>query len=79
MSESPNLSDSPRVTEQAALTTSTGRIWLIIAGILSVLCIGFLWPMTQLTRVCPVIEPAPRTAPATRCRRFRSWGSRSPW
>ncbi|WP_166871149.1 MULTISPECIES: hypothetical protein [unclassified Salinibacterium] len=58
MTDSPNLSDSPRVTEQAALTTSSGLIWLVIAGILSVVSIGFLWPMTQLTRMCPLMEPA---------------------
>lgn len=59
MTESPNLSDSPKVTEQAALTTSSGLIWLVVAGILAVVSIGFLWPMTQLTRACPLIEPPP--------------------
>jgi hypothetical protein len=59
MSGTPNSSDSPKVTQQAALTTSTGRIWLVIGGILTVICLGFLWQMREIGRACPFIEPAP--------------------
>jgi hypothetical protein len=59
MTDEPNKSDSPKVTQQAALTTSTGRIWLVMGGILAVICLGFLWQMREIGRACPLIEPAP--------------------
>ncbi|WP_167140706.1 hypothetical protein [Diaminobutyricimonas sp. TR449] len=59
MADTPNKSDSPKVTQQAALTTSSGRIWLVIGGILAVISLGFLWQMREIGQACPFIEPAP--------------------
>ncbi|MEJ1230690.1 MAG: hypothetical protein WDM88_08980 [Galbitalea sp.] len=36
---------SPRVRDQPSLTTSTGRSWLILGGILSVIAIAVLVPL----------------------------------
>ena len=42
-------------------TTRPGRnwIWLLVAGILSVIGIGILWPLQQVGQVCALIYPAP--------------------
>ncbi|MFC0682154.1 hypothetical protein ACFFGH_30355 [Lysobacter korlensis] len=42
------MDDSGRVSDQAALTTSSGRSWLIVGGILAALSIGFLFGMRDL-------------------------------
>ena len=42
------MSESQKVTRQPALTTASGRTWLIVAGIISVLSILFLWFMREL-------------------------------
>jgi hypothetical protein len=41
-------STSTRVTEQRALTTANGTIWLVIGGALTALCGGILFAMQQL-------------------------------
>jgi hypothetical protein len=43
------MSDSPNVSDQSALTTSTGKIWLITGAILSAVCVGVLVPMLWMT------------------------------
>ncbi|HEU4808404.1 MAG TPA: hypothetical protein VFT01_09085 [Homoserinimonas sp.] len=42
------MSESQKVTKQPALTTASGRTWLIVAGIISVLSLVFLWFMREL-------------------------------
>lgn len=42
------MSDSPNVTDQTALTTSSGRIWLIAGGLLALICVAVLIPMLWL-------------------------------
>ena len=42
------MDDSTRVTDQAALTTSSGKSWLVVGAILSVLSIVFLFGMRDL-------------------------------
>ncbi|MEX1079442.1 MAG: hypothetical protein WED09_10080 [Homoserinimonas sp.] len=42
------MSESQKVTTQPALTTASGRTWLIVAGIISVLSLVFLWFMREL-------------------------------
>ena len=42
------MDDSGRVTQQAALTTSSGRSWLVVGGILTALSAGFLFWMREL-------------------------------
>lgn len=42
------MSDPQKVTQQAALTTASGRTWLIVAGVITVLCLVFLWFMREL-------------------------------
>lgn len=40
--------DPTRIRSQPALTTSTGRIWLIVGGIFTGISLAVLIPMTQL-------------------------------
>lgn len=42
------MTDPTRVTEQPALTTSTGRIWLIVGGLFTAIALAVLIPMTGL-------------------------------
>src|SRR5690554_6165027 len=42
------VSESQKVTRQPALTTASGGIWLIVGGIISVICLVFLWLMREL-------------------------------
>ena len=42
------MDDSGRVTDQAALTTSSGRSWLVVGGILAALSIAMLFGMREL-------------------------------
>lgn len=42
------MSDSMNISDQTALTTSTGKIWLITGAILAVVSIGVLIPMLWL-------------------------------
>ncbi len=42
------MDDPGRVTDQAALTTSSGRSWLVVGGILTALTAGFLFWMRDL-------------------------------
>jgi hypothetical protein len=42
------MNDPGRVTDQAALTTSSGRSWLVVGGILAALSIAFLFWMRDL-------------------------------
>jgi hypothetical protein len=43
------MSDSPNISDQTALTTSTGKIWLITGAILAVVCVAVLIPMLWMT------------------------------
>lgn len=43
-----DMSESQKVTKQAALTTASGRTWLIVAGILTGLSLIMLWAMREL-------------------------------
>jgi hypothetical protein len=43
------VSDSPNISDQTALTTSTGKIWLITGAILAAICIAVLIPMLWMT------------------------------
>ena len=40
--------DPTRLTNQPSLTTSTGRSWLIVGGLFTVIALGVLIPMTTL-------------------------------
>jgi hypothetical protein len=42
------VSDSPNISDQTALTTSSGRIWLITGAILAAISIGVLIPLIRL-------------------------------
>ncbi|MDQ4138766.1 MAG: hypothetical protein M3116_07995, partial [Actinomycetota bacterium] len=42
------MEDPGRVTDQAALTTSSGRSWLVVGGILTALTAGILFWMREL-------------------------------
>ncbi len=42
------MDDPGRVTDQAALTTSSGRSWLVVGGIVAALTAGFLFWMRDL-------------------------------
>lgn len=43
------MTDDPtRIRNQPALTTSSGRIWLIVGGLFTVIALGVLIPMTAL-------------------------------
>ncbi len=43
------MSDDPtRMRNQDALTTSSGRIWLIVGGLFAAICLAVLIPMTFL-------------------------------
>ena len=43
------MTDDPtRIRNQPALTTSTGRIWLIVGGLFTAISLGVLIPMTAL-------------------------------
>ncbi|MEO6505603.1 MAG: hypothetical protein ABIW36_13515 [Terrimesophilobacter sp.] len=43
------MSDSPNISDQTALTTSTGKIWLVTGAILTAICIAVLIPMLWMT------------------------------
>lgn len=57
------MTDDPtRIRSQPALTTSSGRIWLIVGGIFAVISLAVLIPMTSmpppgvaLTGACVVV------------------------
>lgn len=42
------IGTSPRVRDQASLTTSSGRSWLILGGLMSLIAIGVMVPMLPL-------------------------------
>jgi hypothetical protein len=43
------MTDDPtRIRNQTALTTSSGRIWLIVGGLFTVIALAVLIPMTAL-------------------------------
>lgn len=42
------MSESQKVTRQEALTTDSGRTWLIVAAIISAICLIMLWFMREL-------------------------------
>jgi len=42
------MSTSTRVRDQGPLTTSTGRIWLVVGGLFALVALGLLVPMTAL-------------------------------
>jgi O-antigen/teichoic acid export membrane protein len=42
------IGTSPRVRDQPSLTTSTGRSWLLLGGLLSLIAVGILIPMLPL-------------------------------
>jgi hypothetical protein len=42
------MNDPTRLTNQPALTTSTGRSWLIVGGLFTAIALGVLIPMTTL-------------------------------
>jgi O-antigen/teichoic acid export membrane protein len=43
------MSDDPtRITNQPALTTSTGRVWLVVGGIFTAVALAVLVPMSWL-------------------------------
>lgn len=42
------MSDPQKVTQQAALTTASGRTWLVVAGIIALICLVLLWLMKDL-------------------------------
>jgi hypothetical protein len=44
----PGVGTSPRVRDQPSLTTSTGRSWLILGGLLALIVIGVMIPMLPL-------------------------------
>lgn len=42
------MSESQKVTQQKALTTASGRTWLIVAGVIGLLSVVLLWFMREL-------------------------------
>lgn len=42
------MSESQKVTRQEALTSDSGRTWLIVAGVIATLCLVMLWFMRDL-------------------------------
>ena len=42
------MSSSEKVTRQEALTTASGRTWLIVGGVISLLSLVMLWAMREL-------------------------------
>jgi hypothetical protein len=42
------VSESQKVTKQPALTTASGSIWLVVGGIIALICLVFLWLMRDL-------------------------------
>jgi hypothetical protein len=42
------VSESQKVTKQPALTTASGGIWLVVAGIIALLSLVLLWLMRDL-------------------------------
>lgn len=42
------MSESQKVTKQPALTTASGGIWLVVGGIIALICLVFLWLMKDL-------------------------------
>lgn len=42
------VSESQKVTQQPALTTASGNIWLLVGGIISLMCLVMLWFMRDL-------------------------------
>lgn len=49
--DSAPLGTSPRLRDQPALTTSSGKSWLVLAGLLSLISTAMLVPMTWLPPV----------------------------
>ena len=43
------MSDSPNISDQTALTTSSGKIWLVTGAILAAISIAVLIPMLWMT------------------------------
>src|SRR5690554_4470540 len=46
--EEVTMSESQKVTRQEALTSDSGRTWLIVAGVIAALCLVMLWFMREL-------------------------------
>jgi hypothetical protein len=42
------VSESQKVTKQPALTTASGGIWLVVGGIIAIICLVLLWLMRDL-------------------------------
>jgi hypothetical protein len=42
------MSDSPRVTDQTALTSSSGRSWLVVGGLIGLLSVVLLAALHEL-------------------------------
>ncbi|QEE61674.1 hypothetical protein FVA74_08855 [Salinibacterium sp. dk2585] len=42
------MSESQKVTRQEALTSDSGRTWLIVAGVIAALCLVMLWFMREM-------------------------------
>ncbi len=47
--EAKPVGTSPRLRDQPALTTSSGRSWLILAGLLALVAIAVFVPMTAMS------------------------------
>ena len=45
------MSDSQKVTQQKALTTDTGTVWLVVGGVIAAISLIFLWVMRELPPV----------------------------
>jgi hypothetical protein len=42
------MSDPQKVTQQRALTTDSGREWLVVGAVITLLCVVMLWMMRGL-------------------------------
>src|SRR5690554_3612005 len=42
------MSESQKINRQKALTTASGSIWLVVAAVISALCLVMLWTMREL-------------------------------
>ncbi|MFB2597815.1 hypothetical protein ACEXQE_08490 [Herbiconiux sp. P17] len=40
--------DPTKVTNQPSLTTSTGKIWLILGAVMAAIAVGLLWALQQV-------------------------------
>lgn len=45
------MSESQKVTQQRALTSDSGRTWLIVGAVIAALCLVLLWFMRELPPV----------------------------